>query len=40
VFPKRSIITPELITDDENLVENIKVHPAVKWVAQQGMKDS
>ncbi len=34
------IITPEWITDDENLVENIKVHPAVKWVAQQGMKDS
>lgn len=31
-------IEPELITDDDKLIENIKLHPAVKWSAQNGNK--
>jgi predicted nucleotidyltransferase component of viral defense system len=29
-------IKPELITDDSILMENIKLHPAIKWSAQNG----
>lgn len=29
-------IEPELITDDSKLIENIKLHPAIKWSAQNG----
>jgi predicted nucleotidyltransferase component of viral defense system len=29
------VIEPELISDDQRLIENIKIHPAVQWAAQQ-----
>lgn len=32
-------IKPELITDDRELIENIKIHPAIGWSAQQGVKN-
>ena len=31
-------VNPELITDDRELIENIKIHPAICWSAQQGLK--
>lgn len=31
-------INPELISDDENLIENIRNHPALHWSARQGIK--
>jgi predicted nucleotidyltransferase component of viral defense system len=29
-------IEPELITDDSKLIQNIKLHPAIQWSAQNG----
>lgn len=29
------IIEPELITTDQNLIQNIKNHPAIRWATQQ-----
>jgi predicted nucleotidyltransferase component of viral defense system len=32
-------IKPELITDNRELIANIKIHPAICWSAQQGIKN-
>lgn len=34
----KGAIKPELISDEESLIENIKNHPAIRWSAQQGIK--
>lgn len=33
----KGLIEPQLISDDDNLINNIKNHPAIRWSAQQAV---